>query len=150
MDLLWHGAEGVQLPIIIGLVMAKNIQIAVICHNLETLIVNAIPPVQDIFDFKDLSPGLPSQREAERPLICLIARVTLDLEMDAHGNSNRSPRGPGGPNIQSRAEERVNSSSGHSSTGLMPAGPVNGSTPSSPRRLRQKLGAHRLRVFIEA
>jgi hypothetical protein len=53
--------------------MAKDIEVAVVCQNLETLVTNAIPLIQDLFDFEDLSPRLVSKGEPERPFISLVA-----------------------------------------------------------------------------
>ena len=50
--------EGVKHPIILRLLMAKNIEVAVVCQNLETVVANAIPLIQDLFDFEYLSFGL--------------------------------------------------------------------------------------------
>jgi hypothetical protein len=53
--------------------MAKNIEVAVVCQDLETLVTDAIPLIQNPFDFEDLSPGLVSKGEPEGPFIGLVA-----------------------------------------------------------------------------
>jgi hypothetical protein len=53
--------------------MAKNVEIAVVGHNLETLVTNAIPLIQDLFDFQDRSFGLVAKGEPEGPFISLVA-----------------------------------------------------------------------------
>jgi hypothetical protein len=53
--------------------MAKNVEVAVVCQNLETLVTNAIPLIQNLFDFEHLSPRLVSKGEAEGPFIGLVA-----------------------------------------------------------------------------
>jgi len=52
--------------------MAKNVDVAVVCQNLETVVTKAIPLIQDLFDFEDLSLGLVSKGEPERPFIGLV------------------------------------------------------------------------------
>jgi hypothetical protein len=52
--------------------MAKNIEVAVVCQDLETFIAYAIPLIQHLFDFEYLSPGLVAQGEAEGPFISLV------------------------------------------------------------------------------
>jgi hypothetical protein len=54
------------------LLMAKNIEVAVVCQDLETLVANAIPLIQNLFDFEDLSPRLVSKGEPEGPFIGLV------------------------------------------------------------------------------
>jgi hypothetical protein len=53
--------------------MAKNIEVAVVCQNLETVVAYTIPLIQDLFDFEYLSPGLVAKGEAEGPFISLVA-----------------------------------------------------------------------------
>jgi hypothetical protein len=53
--------------------MAKNVDVAIVCQNLETVVTNAIPLIQDLFDFANPSPGLVSKGEPERPFIGLVA-----------------------------------------------------------------------------
>jgi hypothetical protein len=53
--------------------MAKNVEVAVVCQNLETLVANSIPLIQDLFDFEYLSPGLVPKREPEGAFIGLVA-----------------------------------------------------------------------------
>jgi hypothetical protein len=64
--------------------MAKDVEVAVVCQNLETVVTNAIPLIQDLFDFEDLSAGLVSKGEPKGPFIGLVARITFDLEMQTH------------------------------------------------------------------
>jgi hypothetical protein len=65
--------------------MAKNVEVAVVCQNLETVVANAIPLIHDLFYFEYPSTGLVCEAEAERPFIRLVARVTIDFEMQTHG-----------------------------------------------------------------
>jgi hypothetical protein len=81
--------EGVQHPIILYLLVAKNVKVAVVGQNLETLVANAIPLIQDLFDFQDLPSRLVSNGEPQGPFIRLVARVTFDLEMQTHRTSKR-------------------------------------------------------------
>jgi hypothetical protein len=53
--------------------MTKNIEVAVVRQNLETLVTNAIPLIQNLFDFEGLSPRLVSKGEPEGPFIALVA-----------------------------------------------------------------------------
>jgi hypothetical protein len=53
--------------------MAKDVEVAVVGQNLETLVTNAIPLIQDLFDFEDPSPGLVSKGEPEGAFIGLVA-----------------------------------------------------------------------------
>jgi hypothetical protein len=53
--------------------MTKNVEVAVVCKNLETVVANAIPLIQNLFDFDYLSIGLVSEAETEGPLIRLVA-----------------------------------------------------------------------------
>jgi hypothetical protein len=53
--------------------MAKDIEVAVVGQNLETVVANAIPLIQHLFDIEDLSPGLGSKGESEGPFIGLVA-----------------------------------------------------------------------------
>jgi hypothetical protein len=53
--------------------MAKNVQVAVVRQNLETLVINAVPLIQNLFDFEDPSPRLVSKGEPEGPFIGLVA-----------------------------------------------------------------------------
>jgi hypothetical protein len=64
--------------------MAEDVGVAVVGQNLETLVTNAIPLIEDLSNFEDLSPRLVSKREPEGPFIGLVARVTFDLEFHAH------------------------------------------------------------------
>ncbi len=65
--------------------MAKNVEVAVVCQNLETVVANAIPLIQDLFYFDYLSAGLVCEAETEGPFIRLVALVTIDFEMQTHG-----------------------------------------------------------------
>ena len=78
-------AEGVQQPIILHLLMAKDVEVVIVGQNLETLITNTIPLIEDLSDFEDPSPGLVSNREPERPFIGLVAGVAFDLQVYTHG-----------------------------------------------------------------
>jgi hypothetical protein len=53
--------------------MAEDIEVAVVGQDLETMVANSIPLVQDFSDFEDLSPRLVYIRESERPFIGLEA-----------------------------------------------------------------------------
>jgi hypothetical protein len=53
--------------------MAKNVEIAVVGQNLEAVVTNTIPLIQDLFDFQYLSPGLVPKGEPEGPFIGLVA-----------------------------------------------------------------------------
>ena len=70
---LLRGSEGVQQPDILRLLMAKNVEIAVVCKNPETLIANAVPLVQDLSHFDYPSIGLVCEAETEGPLVRLVA-----------------------------------------------------------------------------
>jgi len=65
--------EGIKQPAIVCLLMAKNVEVAVVCQNLETVVANAIPLIQDLFYFDYLSAGLVSEAETEGPFIRLVA-----------------------------------------------------------------------------
>ena len=65
--------EGVKPPAILRLLMAKNVEVAVVCQNLETVVANAIPLIQDLFYFDYLPTGLVCETETEGPLIRLVA-----------------------------------------------------------------------------
>jgi len=78
-------AEGVQQPIILLLLMAKDVEVVIVSQNLETLVTNTIPLIKDLPDFEDPSPGLFSNGEPERPFIGLVAGVAFDLEVHTHG-----------------------------------------------------------------
>ena len=65
--------EGVKQPAILRLLMAKNVEVAVVCQNLETVVANAIPLIQDLFYFDYLSTGLVCEAETEGPFIRLVA-----------------------------------------------------------------------------
>jgi hypothetical protein len=65
--------------------MAKNVKVAVVCQNLETVVANAIPLIQDLFYFEYPSTGLFCKAETEGPFIRFVARVTIDFEMQTHG-----------------------------------------------------------------
>jgi hypothetical protein len=69
--------------------MTKNIKVAVVGYDLETLVVNAIPLIEDLSNFEYLSFGLVPKRETERSLIRLVPGVTLDLKMYTHSTSLR-------------------------------------------------------------
>jgi len=79
-------AEGVQQPIILLLLMAKDVEVLIVGQNLETLVTNTIPLIEDLSDFEDPSRGLISNREPERPLIGFVAGVTFNLDVQAHGS----------------------------------------------------------------
>jgi hypothetical protein len=53
--------------------MAKDIEVAVVCQNLEAVVTNAIPLIQDLFYFEYLCPGPVSKGEPQGPLIGLVA-----------------------------------------------------------------------------
>jgi hypothetical protein len=53
--------------------MAKNVEVAVVCQNLETVVANAIPLIQDLFYFDYLSTGLVCEAETEGPFIRFVA-----------------------------------------------------------------------------
>jgi hypothetical protein len=53
--------------------MAKNVEVAVVCQNLETVVANAIPLIQDLSYFDYLSTGLVCEAETEGPFIRLVA-----------------------------------------------------------------------------
>jgi hypothetical protein len=72
-------AEGVQQPIILPLLMAKDVEVPVVCQDLETLVAKPIPLIQDLLDFEDLSPGLVSKGKPEGPFIGLVSGVTFDF-----------------------------------------------------------------------
>ena len=65
--------EGIKQPAILCLLMAKNVEVAVVCQNLETLVTNAIPLIQDLFYFDYPSTGLVCEAETEGPFIRLVA-----------------------------------------------------------------------------
>jgi hypothetical protein len=79
-------AEGVQQPIILLLLMAKDVEIVIIGQNLETLVTNTVPLIKDLSDFEDSAPGPVSDREPEGSFIGFVAGVALDLEAHTHGN----------------------------------------------------------------
>jgi hypothetical protein len=64
--------------------MAKDVEVAVVCQNLETMVTNAVPLIQDLLDFEYLSSRLVPKGEPEGPFIGLVAGVTVDLEMQTH------------------------------------------------------------------
>ena len=65
--------EGVKHPAILRLLMAKNVEVAVVCQNLETVVANAIPLIQDLSYFDYLSIGLVREAETEGSFIRLVA-----------------------------------------------------------------------------
>jgi hypothetical protein len=64
--------------------MANDVEIAVIRQYLETLIVHAMPLIQDVTDFERASARLISEGKSERPLIGLVAGVAFDFDLEAH------------------------------------------------------------------
>jgi hypothetical protein len=81
---LLRGSEGVQQPDILRLLMAKNVEIAVIGQHLETLIAHAVPLIQDFFDFEHASAGLVLEGKPKWPFIGLVAGIAFDFETAAH------------------------------------------------------------------
>jgi len=53
--------------------MTKNVEAAVVCQDLETVVANAIPLIQDLSYFDYLSIGLVREAETEGPFIRLVA-----------------------------------------------------------------------------
>jgi len=76
-------AERIQNPLVFPLVMAKDIEIAVIRTYPETTIPDAVPPVQDLQNFKRPGPFGPGT-EAKGPFVCFVAGVTLNVESRRH------------------------------------------------------------------
>ena len=84
-------AEGIEQPTIVRLLMAEDVEVAVIREDSEALVADAVPLVEHLLDFKYPSLGLVREAEAERPLVSLVAGVTFDLEVQAHGTFHRPP-----------------------------------------------------------
>jgi hypothetical protein len=53
--------------------MAKNVEVAVVCQNLETVVANAIPLIQDLSYFDYLSTGPVCEAETEGAFIRFVA-----------------------------------------------------------------------------
>jgi hypothetical protein len=64
--------------------MTKDVEVAVVCQYLETLVAQTIPLIENFLDFEDLSPGFVGKGEPEGAFICFVAGVTFDLETQAH------------------------------------------------------------------
>jgi len=65
--------EGIKHPAIFRLLMTKNVEAAVVCQDLETVVANAIPLIQDLAYFDCLSTGLVYEAETEGSFIRLVA-----------------------------------------------------------------------------
>jgi len=67
--------------------MAEDVDVAVIGPHFEALIANAIPLVKDFFDLVLGNCRPPGKREAQRPLVRPISRVSLDSKHHIHGQA---------------------------------------------------------------
>jgi hypothetical protein len=52
--------------------VAKDVEVAVVCQDFETLVTNAVPLVEHLLDFEHPSPRLTWKGEAKRPLIGFV------------------------------------------------------------------------------
>lgn len=81
---LTDSAERIQNPFIFLLVMAKNVDVAVIRAQPETAVSTAVPLVQDLHHLKH--PGmLCVGTEPKGPFVSLVASVTLNVQSQWHG-----------------------------------------------------------------
>jgi hypothetical protein len=60
--------------------MAKNIDVAIICSDLEALVSHTIPLVQDFLDFILWRVRLPRKGKAQRPFVRAVAGITFHSE----------------------------------------------------------------------